>query len=432
MSGVEIERDAFRRSTGTIQWSNTDSWRNMRIRIFVALAAFILGTGGIIAGQAVPPAQGGRGGRGAQDTLVSPEVHPDRTVTFRIRFPQATTVTLTGDWLATPATPTGGMMPMTKDAEGIWSVTSEPLEPTVHLYFFTVDGQAIADPINPRMKLRVRTSASLVEVPGSPVPLWQVRDIPHGSMDWNLHHSAAYNDTHEFLVYLPPGYFQSTARYPVLYLVHGAGDTAMGWGTAGAANLILDSLIAEKKAVPMIVVMPFNGSNNPATAGGGGRGAGPSAGSGQAGAPAVSPFEEYMLKDLIPYVDAKYRVAPGRDNRAMAGLSAGGAATYNIGLKHLELFSAFGLFSAAGGGGADFATRYPQLAANAKETNGKIHVFWIGCGTEDPLDAGAKTLDAELTRLQIVHTYMDRAGGHVWPVWRWTLSEFAPRLFQKR
>ena len=399
----------------------------MQIRFVSALVIFVLGTGGIVAGQGAPPAQGGRGGgRGAQDTLVSPEVHPDRTVTFRIRFPQATTVTLTGDWLATLATPTGGTMPMTKDAEGIWSVTSEPLEPTVHLYFFTVDGQAIADPINPRMKLRVRTSASLVEVPGSPVPPWQVRDVPHGSMDWNLHHSTAYNDTHEFLVYLPPGYFQSTARYPVLYLVHGAGDTQMGWGTAGAANLILDSLIAEKKAVPMIVVMPFNGSNNPAT---GGRG--PSTGSGQAPS-GVSPFEEYMLKDLIPYVDAKYRVAPGRDNRAMAGLSAGGAATYNIGLKHLELFSAFGLFSAAGGGGGDFATRYPQLASNAKDTNAKIHVFWIGCGTEDPLDAGAKTLDAELTRLQIVHTYMDRAGGHVWPVWRWTLSEFAPRLFQKR
>lgn len=394
----------------------------MQIRTLAALVVFVLGAGGIVAGQAGPPAQGGRG-RGAQDTLASPEVHPDRTVTFRIRFPQATTVTLTGDWLATPATPTGGTVPMTKDAAGVWSVTSEPLEPTVHLYFFTVDGQAIADPINPRMKLRVRTSASLVEVPGSPVPPWQVRDVPHGSMDWNVQHSTAYNDTHEFLVYLPPGYFQGRARYPVLYLVHGAGDTAMGWGTAGAANLILDSLIAEKKAVPMIVVMPFNGSNNPATAGGGGRGAG--------GAPAVSPFEQYMLKDLIPYVDAKYRVRPGRESRAMAGLSAGGAATYNVGLKHLELFSAFGLFSAAGGGGADFATRYPQLAANAKDANARIKVFWIGCGTEDPLDAGAKTLDAELTRLQIVHTYMNRAGGHVWPVWRWALSAFAPRLFQK-
>jgi enterochelin esterase-like enzyme len=398
----------------------------MKTRLVTAIVVGMLGAGGFAAGQGQSPAaQGGRGGgRGAQDTLVSPEVHPDRTATFRLRFPRATTVTLTGDWMATPATPTGGTVPMTKGEDGVWSYTSEPLEATVHLYYFTVDGQNIADPINPRMKLRVRTSASLVEVPGSPTPLWQVRDVPHGSMDWNVHHSKAYDDTHEFLVYLPPGYFTSAARYPVLYLVHGAGDTALGWGTAGAANLILDSLIAEKKAVPMIVVMPFNGSNNPAVPNGGRRGAG--------GATAVSPFENYMLEDLIPYVDAKYRVAPGRENRAMAGLSAGGAATYNIGLKHLELFSAFGLFSAAGGGGADFATRYPELAKNSQTTNTKIRVFWIGCGTEDPLDAGAKTLDAELTRLQIVHTYMDRTGGHVWPVWRWALSEFALRLFRKR
>ena len=133
-----------------------------------------------------------------------------------------------------------------------------------------------------------------------------------------------------------------------------------------------------------------------------------------------------MLKELIPYVDAKYRVASGRQNRAMAGLSAGGAATYNVGLKHLELFSAFGMFSAAGGGGADFATRYPQLAADPKGTNAKINVFWIGCGTEDPLDKAAKTFDAELTKLQIKHAYADREGGHVWPIWRWALAEFAP------
>ena len=370
---------------------------------------------------ATPPGTG-RGGRGQpQDTLVSPELHPDRTVTFRIRAPQATTVTLTGDWLATPSSATGGVMPMTRDADGVWGVTSVPLEPTVHLYFFTVDGLAIADPINPRIKLRVRTSASLVEVPGTPTPPWQLRDVPHGSVDWNVHHSTSYNDTHEFLVYLPPGYFTSKARYPVLYLVHGAGDTALGWTTAGAANLILDNLIAEKKAVPMIVVMPFNGSNNPAP---------PAAAAPGAGAPAASPFENYVLKELIPYVDAKYRVASGRQNRAMAGLSAGGAATYNVGLKHLELFSAFGMFSAAGGGGADFATRYPQLAADPKGTNAKINVFWIGCGTEDPLDKAAKTFDAELTKLQIKHAYADREGGHVWPIWRWALAEFAPLLFQ--
>jgi enterochelin esterase family protein len=374
---------------------------------------------------AQPPAPAA-GGRGQQDMLVSPEVHADRSVTFRIRAPQATTVTLTGDWMATLAASTGAPVPLTKDASGIWSITTPPLEPTVHLYYFTVDGMNIADPVNPKIKLRVRTSASLVEVPDTPPAPWQVREIPHGSVDWNWHHSNTYNDTHEFLVYLPPGYFTSRARYPVLYLVHGAGDTALGWTTAGAANLILDSLIADKKAVPMIVVMPFNGSNAP----GGGRGTG--AGATAGGPPAPTPFETYMLKELIPYVDAKYRVAPGRQNRAMAGLSAGGAATYNVGLKHLDLFSGFGFFSAAGGGGADVATRYPQLAADAKAANARINVLWIGCGTEDPLIKGAKTFDAELTRLQIKHTYAERAGGHVWPVWRWALAEFAPQLFRAR
>ena len=237
------------------------------------------------------------------------------------------------------------------------------------------------------------------------------------------HHSTAYNDTHEFLVYLPPGYFQSTARYPVLYLVHGGGDTALAWTTAGAANLILDSLIAEKKARPMIVVMPFNGSNNARPPAGQGRGSG--------GPGASSPFEDYMLKELIPYVDAKYRVAPGRENRAMAGLSAGGSATYNIGLKHLELFSSFGMFSSAAGGGADFSTRHPQIVSDAKAGTSKINVFWIGYGTEDSPDV-AKKFDAELTKLQIKHTFMTRPGGHVWPVWRWALTEFAPLLFQMK
>jgi len=405
----------------------------MRARFLLMFAVGALGLGQVASGQAPASAPGqARGGRGAADTLVSPEVHPDRTVTFRVRAPQASTVTLTGDWLATPASATGGPLPMTKDASGVWSVTSAPLEATVHLYFFTLDGLAIADPINPRIKLRTRTSASLVEVPGTPVPVWQFRDVPHGSVDWNWQHSTAYNDTHEFLVYLPPGYGKGNARYPVLYLVHGAGDTAMGWTTAGNANMILDSLIAEKRATPMIVVMPFNGSNAPPAPPAPAPDAGTRATTaGRGGAAATPPFEDYLIKELMPFVDANYRTAPGRQNRAMAGLSAGGAATYNIGLKHTELFSAFGLFSAAGTTGTDFATKYPQLAADAKATNAKITAFWIGCGVEDPLDQAAKTLDAELTKLQITHVYKDREGGHVWPVWRWALSEFAPLLFKK-
>jgi enterochelin esterase-like enzyme len=378
----------------------------------------------------------GAGGRGQQDTLVSPEVHADRTVTFRLRAPQASVVTLTGDWLATLASSTGGMVPMTKDSQGIWSVTTAPLEPTVHLYFFNLDGLAIADPINPKMKLRVRTSGSLVEVPGDPVPAWQFRDIPHGSMDWNMQHSSVYGDTHEFMVYLPPGYHAGKAKYPVLYLVHGAGDTALAWGTAGAANLILDSLIADKKATPMIVVMPFNGSNAPAPAGGGrGNGGGGTAGGGRGASGGRgagggnTQFEDYMVKELIPFIDSNYRVAAGRQNRAMAGLSAGGAATFNVSFKHPELFSAAGLFSSANNG--SFETRYPQLAADAKGTNAKYPVIWIGAGTSDPLDQGAKSLDAELTKLKINHTYKDRDGGHVWPVWRWALNEYAPLIFKK-
>lgn len=383
-------------------------------RLLIAFVGLALGFGGLGVAQ-TPPAAGGRGGRGPQDNLVSPEVHADRTVTFRVRAPHASEVTLTGDWMAVPETPTGGTIKMTKDEAGVWSVTSPPLEASMHLYFFTVDGMAIADPVNPRLKLRTRTSASLVEVPGDPPPVWQTQNVPHGSVDWNWQHSAVYNDTHEFLVYLPPGYDKGNTRYPVLYLVHGSGDTALGWTMAGSANVILDNLIAQKKAVPMIIVMPFNGGT-PAVR--------PAAGG-------ASAFEDYMLKELMPFVDAKYRIAPGRKNRAMAGLSAGGAATYNVGLKHLEVFSQFGLFSAAGGGG-DFATRYPKLAADPKGTNAKVDVFWIGCGQQDPLDRSAKDLDAALTKLAIRHTYMDRDGGHVWPVWRWCLSQFAPLLFNKK
>jgi len=363
-------------------------------------------------------ASGAGRGRGQQDNLVSPEVHADRTVTFRLRAPQASTVTLTGDWLASRTSPTGGTEPMTKDSSGVWSFTTPPLEATVHLYSFTMDGVNMADPVNPRMKLRVRTSGSLVEVPGDPVPVWGMRDnVPHGSMDWNTQHSNVYGDTHEFLVYLPAGYHTSKAKYPVLYLVHGAGDTAMAWGTAGAANLILDNLIADKKAVPMIVVMPFNGSNAPAQ---------PAAGRGGGN----TLFEDYMVKELIPFVDANYRVAQGRQNRAMAGLSAGGGATYNVAFKHPELFSSAGLFSAAAIG-ANFAARYPQLAADPKGTSAKFPVIWIGCGVVDPLDDASKALDGEMTKLGIRHIYRDREGGHVWPVWRWALSEFAPLIFHK-
>jgi enterochelin esterase-like enzyme len=382
-------------------------------------ATLVLGLACIVYGFGQTPGQGRGRGRGPADTLVSPEVHPDRTVTFRLRAPQANDVSLTGDWMATLEASTGGATKMTKDASGIWTFTSPPLEATMHLYFFTVDGMTMADPVNPDVKLRVRTSGSLVEVPGDPAPVWQMQEkTPHGSVDLNWHHSEAYHDYHEFAVYLPPGYYKSNTRYPVLYLVHGAGDIATSWTHPGAANVILDNLIAQKKAVPMIIVMPFNGSNNPnPPAQGGGRGAGP------------SPFDEYLTKELIPLIDSTYRTMPNRKSRAMAGLSAGGGATYNVGLKHTELFSQFGFFSAAGVNG-QFATRYPELA-DEKAAASKLDLIWIGVGEQDPLKAGSQAFDEALTGLKIRHTFLTREGGHVWPVWRWALGEFAPLLFRK-
>lgn len=346
------------------------------------------------------------------DTLVSPEVRPDRTVTFRIRAPKSAQVTLFGAWM-----PLGTQEPMTKDADGIWSVTLGPLAPNGYLYTFTVDGVTIADPVNPDVKLRQRTSASLLEIPATPPATWEARDVPHGSVEVNwLKSKVLDGSTRQVFVYLPPGYDKSAARYPVLYLFHGSGDVAASWTQAGKANLILDSLIAEKKAVPMIVVMP----------------AGHAVPFGSA--PAIQAkntplFEAYLFQEIIPWVDARYRTAPGRENHAIAGLSMGGGQSSNIGFAHLDTFSAIGIFSSSGG--AEFANKFKQQLADPKGTNAKLKVFWMGIGKQDAGYQRAKQFSGMLTKSQIKHTFLETGGGHVWAVWRWALAEFAPLLFHR-
>jgi enterochelin esterase family protein len=349
-----------------------------------------------------------------QSSVISPEIHPDRTVTFRLYAPKASDVTLTGDWLATLESRTGGTTKMTKGADGVWSYTSTPLEATGHLYFFTLDGLPIADPVNPVTKSRSQTSASLVEVPRSPTPVWQLQQVPRGQVAINTQHSAAYDDEHPFAVYLPPGYQSGSRRYPVLYLVHGSGDVFISWTTAGNANIILDNLIAQKKAVPMIVVMPFLGRAYPSLPADPGR----------------EQFEAYLTKELVPYIDANYRTLADRKDRAMAGLSAGGGATFNVGLKHPELFSQFGFFSAGEIAPANVG-RYPWLASE-KAAADKFDLFWISFGNQDPNHVPAAAFDAALTKNGVKHTYVTRDGGHVWPVWRWSLAEFAPLLFRNK
>jgi len=345
------------------------------------------------------------------DTLLSPEVRPDRTVTFRLRAPKASEVTVTGDWMLDyPSSKT----PLTKDSDGVWSVTVGPLVPNIYLYSFTVDGMTIADPVNPTVKLRARTSASLVLVPGGEE--WEFRDVPHGVVNVIWHKSAVLEGAmRQVYVYTPPGYGKNTSlRYPVLYLLHGSQDVAAGWTLTGAANLILDNLIAEKRALPMLVVMT-NGHAVPY------------------GTPAEPGknnelFEQYLLKEVAPLVEANYRVAPGRINRAIAGLSMGGGQATQIGLGHLDLF-AWGVFSS--GQAQNLETRYKALLDDPKATNERLKLLFIGVGKTDPGYARVKQFAETLKAHHIANVYWETEGAHVWPVWRRCLVETAVRLFQK-
>lgn len=360
---------------------------------------------------AIVLAQASWGQGPSPDALVSPEVHSDRRVTFRVRAPKAAEVTLSMDYA-----PPGKPEKMTNDGSGIWSVTIGPLDPTVYIYSFNVDGVTVADPVNPNIKLRARTSASMVEVPADTPAVWEARDVPHGSVEINWQKSAVIGgETRWFWVYTPPGYAKDAKKkFPVLYLFHGSNDTAGGWTLAGHANFILDNLLAERKSVPMIVVMPF-GHAVPFGARGG-------------QANNTDLYEQYILKDVMPLVESKYRVAPGRENRAIAGLSMGGGQTIAIGFRHLNLFSAIGAFSAAIP--QNFEKEFNTIIASPNDVNSKLKVLWFACGKQDSLFDRSQKFSELLTAKQIKHTFRPSEGAHVYKVWRLYLSEFAPLLFR--
>jgi enterochelin esterase family protein len=342
----------------------------------------------------------------------SPEVHPDRRITFRIRAPKASEVTFTGDWM-----PAGASEKMTKDANGVWSVTLGPLEPSIYLYTFSVDGVTMADPVNPRIKLRSRTSASMVEVGAQQPALWQARNVPHGTVEINWQNSKVLDGEARWIwIYTPPGYEKDRdRRYPVLYLFHGSNDIAGGWVLAGNANFILDNLLAEKKAVPMIVVMPYGHAV-------------PFGSPREVQARNTALFEEYLLKDVMPLVESKYRIAAGREKRAIAGLSMGGGQALHIGFGHPELFSAVGAFSAAVPG--DLETRFAGLFKDPAGTNQKLKTLWIACGREDSLFARSQNLAETLKARGIQHTFHATPGAHTYTIWRRYLGEFVPLLFR--
>jgi enterochelin esterase family protein len=360
---------------------------------------------------ATPPAAAQR--RQGPPPIVSPEVHADRTVVFRLRAPDAKKVTVSGEW-------PGGEKAMTKDDQGVWSITVGPLDPDLYGYGFSVDGFRTLDPSNSAVKPMRSPTTSILEIPGAPALPHEFTDVPHGAIRVHAYRSKSLDKKRGLYVYTPPDYDRSpNKRYPVLYLFHGSGDNEATWTVLGRSNLILDNLIAAGKAKPMVIVMTDGHAAPPQP---------PPA----AGAPATpnrntEAFQRDLLEDVMPFVEANYRVQTSPQGRAIVGLSMGGGQSLTIGLTHPNLFAYVGGFSSA--------VRDPEKTlggalSDPKATNAKFRLIWIGCGKDDFLIQANRDFSELLKQRGIKHELVVTEGNHSWPVWRRYLVQFAPLLFQ--
>lgn len=346
----------------------------------------------------------------------SPEISPDRHVTFRLQAPEASSVVLSGEFMK-------GALPLAKDAEGMWSVTVGPLVPEIYAYNFTIDGVKTIDPGNYDVKTgsTASTIQSLLDVPDDKPRFFDLQQVPHGEIRMDWYDSKSLGTIRRITIYTPPRYDASgKTKYPVLYLFHGANADEMAWTKLGHVNEILDNLLAAGKMKPFIAVMPFGYPSPPSA---------PSTGAARGFNSVVDGFSKDLLGDVIPYVQAHYPVYTDRDHRAIAGLSMGGIESLQIGLNHLDLFSYVGGFSAAISP-ANFSKDFASLAADPKAANRELHLLWIGCGTDDGLFAASSSFSKFLDDAQIKNTFYKIPGAHTWIVWRQFLEEFAPKLFR--
>jgi enterochelin esterase-like enzyme len=356
--------------------------------------------------------------------VVSPEVHADRRVTLRLLAPRADTVRVTGEILDG-----GRPAAMARDSAGVWSVTVGPLAPDVYTYAFNVDGVNTPDPLNPYVKTVASSGlATQVEVPGDGPQYYDARAVPHGLVSILQYDSKSLGVPRTAWVYTPPGYAQGSTRYPVLYLLHGVGDTEIGWVLTGRANVILDNLIAEGRARPMVVVMPLGHPRpsiglgpDPTAQGEPMAGLGPDMRAAQIG--------KDLLEELMPAVERTFRVAREPDQRGIMGLSMGGAQTLRIGLNNLDTFHWVVALSSALVGD-DVAGPFANVLGDAATVNRKLKLLHVTIGKDDFLLAGNRRFAEALTKAGITHTYREGEGAHTWRVWRRNLHEIAPLLFQ--
>ena len=394
----------------------------MRLRI-TALA--------LIAATAALGAQQGR------PSFRSPEVGADRTITLRYYAPNAKAVTAAGELDGKPH-------PLTRGDNGVWSVTVGPLAPDIYTYAFNVDGVTALDPLNANTKYGYGGfgAVSVVQVPGDGPQFYDVKPVPHGEVRIRPYVSKSLGVSRTAWIYTPPGYDRGS-NYPVLYLLHGAGDIESGWTMIGRANNILDNLIGEGKAKPMVVVMPLGHSIQSFWTGPAKQVTDPvqtamagatlkdiinamMSGDGKGG---LSPVTRDIVEDVLPMVESSYKVSKRPDDRAIAGLSMGGGHSINIAFSHPELFRYVALMSPAAGGGV--AAMYPRIAEKPDILNKQFKLLWLGVGKDDGLTGpGDKAFSEALTKIGVKHTFALTEGRHEWTVWRHYLNDVAPLLFR--
>ena len=356
------------------------------------------------------------------ERIESPEVHADRTVTFRVKAPHAERVLLASGAVMNALGSVDNVLAFQgKDEDGNWSLTVGPLPPDIYDYAFVLDGVAFADGSNAAVQTGVMPPRSLLVVPAEEGPsYYEARDVPHGALHRHYYASKSVGDVRDLYIYTPPGYEASPGEaYPVLYLLHGGGDDAGSWSGVGCVHLMMDNLLAEGKAEPMIIAMPF-GQAVPVTADWEER-----------RQRNTSLFGQDLFADVIPLVESLYRVQADPDHRAMAGLSMGGGQTDQIALQHLDTFSYAGILSA---GMYGFGERHAELLADPAAANEQLNLLFLGCGTLDPLAfEGMDQAHALLTEVGVEHVYWTLEGtAHTWVVWRAALYDaFLPMLWRE-
>ena len=402
-------------------------------------------------GRAAAPGRGQQGPR-----VVSPEILPDRKVTFRLLAPKAANVVLNGNW------DQGTNLPMTKDDQGIWSATIGPLGEQLWGYSFSVDGVKVLDPGNGEYQRDGNRYDNMLMISGPASDLWDFKpDVPHGAVQAVWYPSAILKQKgRRMYVYTPPDYLASKAKYPVLYLLHGGGGDEDAWTTMGRAAIIMDNLIAQGKAKPMLVVMP-NGNPTqivsqgyafgptpprqsvtapapPPVQAAAGRGAGRDPG--QAPAPGAAPaagrgtggrvqvyegsYPHSLVKEIIPFIEKNYRAIANKDSRAIAGLSMGGGHTVQATNNNPGVFGWIAVWSAGGQDTPEFAAALTKVKASG------VKHYWVGVGTTDFALQGSKTLYAVAQKVGLNTSYHDAPGAHYWFIWRQFLGEFGSIIFR--